>query len=355
MEGQGTGGGVRLRSLDALRGIAATCVLVYHFTAGFDLDGFFPGYDQAVVRFSGGRFGVQLFFVISGFVILWSFQRVKGVGDFAYSRFSRLYPPYWGSMVIVTAFILVFQQFLEGPGIDDVHFTPGQWLLNLTMIPTWLGSEVLAGVYWTLAVEMGFYLIAGLAFVLGLLKPERVLWTLVGAWVFDVVIGGMMVLANGQSLETMAQDYATLFIAGMALFTLYQRPQEHRWIKLFLIFSIPFVDLARGAMWQGIVSALIAVTMYLAVFGHLRVLETRPLLWLGAISYSLYLVHEVPGYLTMKWLLEAGWNRNLVVGVVIAQSLVLAVALNKAVEVPATRWLRERRKRRVAQASVASA
>ncbi|HKY15747.1 MAG TPA: acyltransferase [Microthrixaceae bacterium] len=346
--------GRRLRALDALRGIAAMAVVVFHYSIGFDGPDYFPGYEKALFAFGGGRYGVSLFFMISGFVILWSLERVRHVGEFAYSRFSRLFPPYWGSMLIVSAYILFAEQVLDA-GIDDkLGFTWQQWLANLTMVPTWFGQPELDGAYWTLSVEMTFYLVVGVLYMLGLTKPNRIVWTLLGAWVLDVGLGSLAVLASGESLSTI-DDFMYLFIAGMALFTLFQRPQQHRWIKLFLVFSVPLVDLSRSVDTAVVVGAAIVVTMYLAVFGHLRVLESKPLLWLGSISYSIYLVHAYPGYITIKLLLDAGWNRNLAILVAIAQTMVLAIGLNKLVEKPVTRWLRARRKRGVMQASVASA
>ena len=91
-----------MASLDALRSLAAVAVVVYHYTHAFDQSQYFPGYPPAWFSFGAGRYGVQMFFVISGFVILMTIGRVKGVGDFAYARFSRLYPPYWASLFFVS-------------------------------------------------------------------------------------------------------------------------------------------------------------------------------------------------------------------------------------------------------------
>ncbi len=172
----GSSGVTRLTSLDALRGVAALAVVVFHFTFSFDDRGTFPGYPRAVVSFAGGRYGVQLFFVISGFVILWSIQRQSTVGKFAFSRFSRLFPPYWASLLFVSAYILFAQHVLDA-GIGPLTFTSGQWFANLTMVPRWIPPfrfHEVDSAYWTLAIEMGFYVLIGVMMVIGLTKKNRI-------------------------------------------------------------------------------------------------------------------------------------------------------------------------------------
>jgi peptidoglycan/LPS O-acetylase OafA/YrhL len=346
--------GARLRGLDALRGIAAMAVVVFHYTTSFDSENYFPGYDEALLSFPGGRYGVWLFFVISGFVILWSVQRAPTVGDFAYSRFSRLYPPYWGSLLFVAAYIVIAQNVLDA-GIDKLTFTLPQFLANLTMVPSWFGQKELDGAYWTLAIEMGFYVLIAILHAFRLTRPDRIVRTIVVLWIFDTVVLSVVAVGSGQGLESLEDDWLGLFIAGMALFTLYQRPQEQRWIKLLVICSLPLVSLSRGSVVAALVTAGAIAAVYVAVSFRVPLLESRPLLWLGTLSYSIYLVHAYPGYITIKLLLDAGWDRNLAVLVALAQTFVLALALHHGVEKPVTRWLRHRRSRPARQASVASA
>src|SRR4051812_27686862 len=100
----------RLSELDALRGMAAMAVLLFHYT-GHAVRYFhdFPFY------WSLGNRGVQLFFGISGFVIFWTLDRSSTLADFAYSRVTRLYPTYWLSLMLVSALSLaVGNQFWPG-------------------------------------------------------------------------------------------------------------------------------------------------------------------------------------------------------------------------------------------------
>ena len=88
---------LRLLELDALRGLAALAVVLFHYTVyyGKTVD----HADNPWFRFSYGHYGVMLFFMISGFVILMTLDRTKTVWDFAVARFCRLYPVYWAAML----------------------------------------------------------------------------------------------------------------------------------------------------------------------------------------------------------------------------------------------------------------
>jgi peptidoglycan/LPS O-acetylase OafA/YrhL len=346
----GGSGGTRLKSLDALRGIAACAVVLFHYTSGFDQRHYFPGYPQALFSFAVGRYGVALFFVISGFVILWSIQRVNTVGDFAYSRFSRLFPPYWASLFFGSAYIL-FAEHVLNAGIAPLTFTGGQWFANLTMVPRWIPPfrflEV-DGVYWTLAIEMGFYLLIGVMMATGLTKRNRIVPAMFSFWCFDLVLNVLRFL-SGVSSGNHAPgtgDYTNLFMAGMALFLLFQerdRPRRDRQILWVMVWGAPVLEALRFQKAGTVVVLVIVATVYFAIFRSIPLLHTRPLQWVGGISYSLYLVHAYPGYITIKLLLDHGWNRNLAVVAAIVQTFILAIILNKTVEKPVTRWLRQRR------------
>ena len=348
--GQGHSGAVRMKSLDSLRGLAAISVMLYHYTFAFDLHGLFPGHQKAVYSFGLGHLGVNLFFMISGFVILWSTQRVHGVGQFAWSRFSRLFPPFWASIFIVSAFVLIGEHAFHG-GFGALQFSFAQWVANFSMVPRWFPGvnwQPLDGAYWTLALEMGFYVVIGVMMATGLTRRNRIVPTMAVVWALDAGLNGLNFLhrlsigdhAPGQV------DYTPLFIVGMALFLLFQetdRPKRDRQILWVMVAATPFLEFLRFNYANGLVVIGLVALMVLAIFRTVPGLTSRPLQFFGAISYSLYLVHCYPGYVTIKLLLDAGWNRNLAVLVAIGQSIVLAVLLNRIVEKPVTRWLRERR------------
>ena len=94
--------------------------------------------------FPAGNYGVQLFFLISGFVIFMTLERTRTAMDFVVSRFSRLFPAYWAAMAITAAVVYSI-------GLPSQKLPLHDFLLDLTMVQEILGAEHLDGSYWTLA------------------------------------------------------------------------------------------------------------------------------------------------------------------------------------------------------------
>ncbi|MBV8474028.1 MAG: acyltransferase, partial [Hyphomicrobiales bacterium] len=153
--------------LDGLRGIAIALVLLFHAYARWpNLYAYgdeFVGYKWL----NTGSAGVHLFFVISGFVILMSLEKAETFTSFLYRRWIRLFP----AMLVCTILIVsTAPLFANRPNGDIGHF---DWLPGLTLIgdEAWrslLGPNVkdIEGAFWSLYVEVYFYVIFGLSFFL---------------------------------------------------------------------------------------------------------------------------------------------------------------------------------------------
>ena len=168
----------RFQELDVLRGLAALAVVVFHYAAHVE-----KYYDDFPFTLPAGKYGVQLFFCISGFVIYWTLERSRTLGDFAVSRFSRLYPAYWTAVLLWIAcdvFILGTKPWLGG------------YLANATMLQSYLGIADLDGVYWTLGVELTWYAWMGVIFAAGAL--DRMVW-----------IGAVWLVASDAQILAMPQ------------------------------------------------------------------------------------------------------------------------------------------------------
>src|SRR5689334_7369036 len=141
---------LRIRELDALRGLAALAVVLFHLTFRYDPEHLSP----IAVRW--GHYGVELFFVISGFVILMTAERAGSLAAFVVSRIARLFPVFWPA-VLLSAGAAAFME------------TQRPWLMevaaNLTMLPVYLGFDFVDDSYWTLEVELAFYVAVGILIV----------------------------------------------------------------------------------------------------------------------------------------------------------------------------------------------
>ncbi len=154
----------RLVELDALRGIAAIMVVCFHLGMNYQ--------NESRKIFNVGLTGVDLFFMISGFVILLTLERTKDWKGFIIGRISRLYPAYW-FCVSLTALLCLVRSKL----IPEFHNSEllNQYLVNLSMFQRWFNVPDIDGPYWTLSVELIFYgLMLGI-FICGQIKNiERI-------------------------------------------------------------------------------------------------------------------------------------------------------------------------------------
>ncbi len=200
--------GARMAWLDALRGFAALVVAYFHLKS--------YALDRPAVVFEGwlniGRYGVLLFFLISGYVIMMSLERYGSLRRFWVGRIFRIYPA-WLLAVAATALLAV-------TGVRNV-FPPLQAnpeaavLGHLTMLQEFFAVPNLLYVFWTLSYEMVFYLLISGLFVLGL--HRRCAWWAVGAAVGSLVLGRSLpdgLFTGGGRNATVVSALAVLVLAG---------------------------------------------------------------------------------------------------------------------------------------------
>lgn len=331
----------RLRELDLLRFAAALAVVLYHFT-GFGGAGAWPAPSQdvfpeiaPVTRF--GYLGVDLFFVISGFVILMSAWG-RGPGEFGISRLVRLMPAYWVSVLLGAAVYAVFRMG---------HGVPGLIVPNLTMLQGGLGLRNVDAVYWTLWVELHFYVLAAVLAGIGI--TYRSCLVFMAAW----MLGGVFAdEADSRVLQVMlVPTWSCYFIAGMALYMI------HRFGPTLLLWgyvAASYLIALRWGAWRAenvfrgadetVVSAVITgifAVMILVATGRLSRLRWRGLTVLGALTYPLYLVHSQLA-LPLLDAVYPGLDRWTALAVVIGGSLLAAYAVHRLVERPGAAWMRAR-------------
>ncbi len=318
----------RLYELDVLRGIAALGVVLYHYTTRYDQ---IYGHSQALaINFAYGRFGVPLFFMISGFVILLSLQRTQRLLDFVVGRVARLYPAYWVAIALTFATVAL----LGLPGRD---VSGADALVNLTMIQRFLGIPDVDGVYWTLQVELCFYAVMMAIFQLRLLKHIE---TVAIAWLlFNMVRVQFDVIHLPPALSPFVlTDYAHLFIIGLACHQIWKEGGS----------LVRYGLIASGLMMHAMIShsvsltacMIFALSLFLATHGYLRWISINPLVFLGSISYSLYLIHQNIGYAVLLRLSNWSVNAYLSIAIALIISLAIATLMAYSIERPVTGYLK---------------
>lgn len=293
--------GQRFRELDGLRGLAALAVVASHFGDGHNSH--FLEDPRAFHDFAWGAYGVQLFFLISGFVILMSARGARRPSDFVISRVSRLYPVYWLSLALAVVLLLLRPVPGFQLSLPDV-------LVNTTMIQRWVLVPNVVDVYWTLAVEMQFYVIVLLALLLtrSRLTDRAVLITAV-SWTavsWAVALAVMSRTAVDPQLDPMpvklltnltVAEYAPLFVLGMALYLVRHERRHMLWAALAAVSAVASAVVLRGPLHGALVAAAVLIFTVVVLRESTRVLLWSPVQFYGRVSYSLYVIHAIPGYL----------------------------------------------------------
>lgn len=272
----------RIEILDPLRGLAAAAVAWYHFTNCSEV------VQTSWLRASGqyGWLGVDIFFVISGFIIPYSMYRAsyeptRHFGRFLVKRLLRLEPPYLASIVLALSLMLIRR--FSGIGRPAPEVSAPQILLHLGYLNTFFGYRWLNEVYWTLGIEFQYYLLLALLYPLLVTKKR---WACLAA-VLALPCSALVV-----DTPTMVFHFLGLFAMGMLVFQLgtARIPRAAFVPALALITALTAFRLNSLIAFVGCATAL-AIALRLTI----RHRGMAIFVYLGNISYSLYLLHGLIG------------------------------------------------------------
>ncbi|MBF2009160.1 MAG: acyltransferase [Chlorogloeopsis fritschii C42_A2020_084] len=343
------------KSLDHWRGIAALWVMLFH--------GFGSTYDKALHPLveilksisSQGWLGVHLFFVISGYCIAANVYKLtakkEGIWNFLQNRFWRLVPVYWAAFLLTLVLNVVASPFNQTELSDNFPSSWQSWIGNLLLIQPYLDVPYYVVVYWSLVVEIGFYLIVA---TLLLIRTQ---------------FNSKLALFVGLSLGSIAVfipyhpklgllNYWAEFLCGALLFGALlakahaRSYQQYSALCLIIIFGVlsgwlNYNNYNQNQLWF---SSLFALTLYLIYFVDQKIASLRAIGWLQLVSlmsYSLYLLHvPLQGRVINLGLTFIPTNGLLVLPL---QVLGWAVALGgsylfyRCVEKPLNNWRRSQR------------
>ncbi|WP_257004345.1 acyltransferase [Streptomyces sp. SA15] len=341
----------RLRALDGLRLVAALMVAAYHYGGrGGEIThawGSSPKEQFPTLHnyFAYGCLGVQVFFVISGFVICMSGWG-RPLKSFFASRASRLLPAYWVAVLLVTAVFAL-------PMVTYKALSPSDTLVNLTMLQYPLGVDRVLGVCWTLWAEVRFYALFALCVVLPGASRRRVIMFCAGWTLAAAITQG----ANQPLLDIVFMpEYAPFFIGGVGLYLVHRdRKDVYGWGIVAVSFLIgqhyavrslwnaadPNAFAHRTSLGIVLVVAFGFIAVAAIALGWLRWANWRWLTVAGALTYPFYLVHEHLGWVVVRALhIGLGLPSAETFALTIASMLALAWLMNRYVEKPLTPKLR---------------
>ncbi|MFI5806611.1 acyltransferase family protein [Streptomyces sp. NPDC051561] len=333
----------RVLALDGLRLTAALMVVMYHFV---NRDGAWaaePGelfpYLSALTAY--GWLGVQLFFLISGFVICLSCWG-RSLGDFFTSRVVRLFPAYWCAMAVTATVLLLTTGRRALPPWSDVF-------ANVTMLQQPLGAQHIDGVYWSLFAELRFYVLFAALAWWGL-TYRRVLGF---CWVWVVASMLLAPADAGPARMLVMPEHSWYFIAGIAFYLIHRFGPNLLLVGLVVVCfcaCLPGLhdawantpDFTGQAVPFWPVAVILAGgfgAMTLVATGRLTWIQWRWLPYAGALTYPLYLLHQNIGRRIIR-LLEPHLTPYAVLTLAVLTLLTASWLVHLLVEKPVGRRLK---------------
>ncbi|APQ19333.1 hypothetical protein BTR34_11975 [Maribacter hydrothermalis] len=344
--------GQRIYQLDLFRFLAALSVVFYHYffrgQAADDLSGLH--FYEFGTYFKYGNLGVDLFFIISGFVIAMSISDLS-VSNFVISRIVRLYPAYWFGVLFTFLVVYFF-------GMPHFNATVNQFLINLTMLEGFLHVKYLDGVYWTLSVELRFYfLVIVLLVVRKYFKRSFeigvIAWLLLSIFYAFNAHTPLIKLLN----LFFILEWSPYFIAGIMFLMVYEKTAKYyHYLFLVLCLLLSIINaiyrisenemhyhLAFSPYVIGLVILFFYILMFLVTSNKLGFLNSKKWLAYGALTYPLYLIHQNVGYIIFNHFGDV-MNKYVEVFATICSMLLISFAVNRWLEIPLSKWLKAKLK-----------
>ncbi|WP_051731797.1 acyltransferase family protein [Kitasatospora phosalacinea] len=339
----------RLYVLDGLRLIASLGVVAFHWT-GVDIhrniwDGTPRELMPTIHRFGAyGWMGVQLFFLISGFVICMSGWG-KSPRAYFNSRVVRLFPAYWIGILLTTAVV----NYWPTARTDRKPMSVSEVLTNFTMLERPLGATEADGVYWTLWIELRFYILFAIMVAIGLTYRRVLAFCLV--WSTLSVIAANV---DNKLLGYMVQpEDAPYFIAGIVLYLIYRFGANpmllgivvFEWLiaqnRLHVTVGGYEYEVHHSLSWpvMAVLSGAAFLVMLAVAMGAFNRVQWKWLTVAGALTYPVYLLHQEIGWAMIRLARHQGIGHKTSLVLCLLFILALAWVVHRYGERPLSRLL----------------
>ncbi|MGH1590694.1 acyltransferase family protein [Methylobacterium phyllosphaerae] len=342
--------GERLGYIDTIRGLAALAVIYFHFAehllrtdhvSGVVERGIFVALTQYMDL---GKVAVIMFFAVSGFVIPYSFDAKSRtpVRDFAISRLFRLYPAYWLSIPLgICAFYIL-------PGREISATTV---IANVTMLQQFFGIDNIILLYWTLQIELVFYVLCVLLFRAGHLQRTAGAAMSAGAMLLAAVAMAVARYHFGKALPVALPLSLAIMFWGAVWrgWQIEQRADARRaalYLLVLIALSVPLIsvlaygrDLGFGQTWYRYTATYWAALLVFVLMTTRCRIHGPVFAWLGAISYGLYLFGPVAQEVVIAGARSMGFasHGHLMIAAAMIVAIAFAAPVHRYIERPCMR------------------
>lgn len=333
---------LRIKTLDIMRFIAALGVMLYHYLYRGIQTGRVDEIDlQSSHFFKYGYLGVNLFFIISGFVIFLSLRNNNNYLIFIKNRIIRLFPTYLISIIITLSMFFIF--------LNSIPFDNKTIITNFFMINWIFNLPSIDGVYWSLHIEWVFYiLMTGFLLISKKIKIINCVYS----WFVIIIILKLMKLFSfnvpSEISFLLIEKYGLLFVAGIFF---YKNYISGFIIKNFLILLICFIlstydlinqsrilEIELNSSSSDIILIIINLSFFLYFFflSYFEKINKFSYAKLGMASYPMYLIHQEVGYILYDYIKLDNHNYNIflilvIITIVIIASIIIAEKYEKPI------------------------
>lgn len=349
---------MKLKFAHQLRAVAALSVVISHYWGIFfspavrSIIGTPPNFvptrpeytrhvlSPAFGGFLYGVFGVGIFFLISGFVIPISLRNIS-TRQFLIRRLFRIYPVYWFCLLISLCMYLICSWYWSTPLSNRISLP--FLMRNLPLLHSAAGISSLDFVSWSLAVEIKFYAVVALLFLIG--KSAHQVILLSTTFLIACCVAAYFSTHHGDPTSSFAylisdMKYMTfMFLGCLFYYVLYGELSTAAALgygmviyALFVVINAFYEGEFFGALAKNYTYALILFSACYWFRNRFR--DNRCLDFIADISFPLYLVHSMIGYVVMPILIDKGASYTIAWTVSLSVAVLIASAIHKYIEIP---------------------
>lgn len=327
----------REKFLDFIRGGAAICIILYHYTTRYNQMIGHKG--EYSFNLPWGWMAWAVFFIMSGYLV---YPKAQSIKKYIIKKAIRLYPGYWAAMGISFAVTTLY--------LREYSVSLKEFVVDMTMLGNYVGCKSVVGVDWTLSIDIIFYGIIALI-ILVERKTKRILGSkVILLWsILSCLIEIMKRTGWGNPIIKiigilMASQYAHFFMVGHFL----KNQKCDIESKKMNLIAIGFSIIAQWVAFQNMEFELfyiIFIVIFMFYIKHskqdkinirCKIINQIVNLFskIASISYPLYLVHEYLGFAILKYFDSIGFSSEIFVIIPIIISIICAYIIHKHIELP---------------------